>query len=48
MVVFAPFGLEDQANMVVRPNRTAMSKENYDTMNRSFKQRRPSLKIEAW
>ncbi len=46
--VFAPFGLADQENMVVRPNRTAMSKENYDSMNRSFKQRWPSLVIEAW
>ena len=46
--VFAPFGLEDQINMVVRPNKTAMSKENYDAMNRSFKQRWPNLEIEAW
>ena len=46
--VFAPFGLEDQAKMVIRPNKTAMSKENYDAMNHSFKQRWPDLKIEAW
>ncbi|GGX53480.1 nucleotidyltransferase family protein [Saccharospirillum salsuginis] len=46
--VFAPFGLEDQANMVVRPNKTAMSKENYDAMNRSFKKRWPDLAIQAW
>jgi len=46
--VFAPFGLEDQANMVVRPNKTAMSKENYDAMNCSFKKRWPDLKIHTW
>ena len=46
--VFSPFGLEDQADMVVRPNKTAMSKKNYDDMTRSFKQRWPSLEIEAW
>ena len=46
--VFAPFGLKDQIDMVVRPNKTAMSKENYDTMNRSFKQRWPNLEIEEW
>ncbi|SBS32526.1 hypothetical protein MSP8886_02454 [Marinomonas spartinae] len=46
--VFAPFGLEDQANMIIRPNKTAMSKENYDTMNRSFKQRWPNLEIKEW
>ena len=46
--VFAPFGLDDQANMKIRPNKTAMSKENYDSMNRSFKERWPSLEVEAW
>ena len=46
--VFAPFGLDDLANMTIRPNKTAMSKENYDSMNRSFKERWPCLNIEAW
>lgn len=46
--VFAPFGLSDQADMVIRPNKAAMSQENYDAMNCSFKERWPNLKIEAW
>lgn len=46
--VFAPYGFEDLANMVIRPNKLAMSKENYDSMNRSFKQRWPNLEIEEW
>jgi hypothetical protein len=46
--VFAPFGLEDQADMRIRPNKLAMSKANYDSMNLSFKERWPDLEIEAW
>ncbi|ASP38792.1 hypothetical protein CHH28_08905 [Bacterioplanes sanyensis] len=46
--VFEPFGLEDQANMIIRPNKTAMSRENYDSMNRSFKQRWPNIEIKDW
>lgn len=46
--VFAPFGLEDQAAMRIRPNKLAMSKANYDAMNLSFKERWPDLHIEAW
>ena len=48
MHMFAPFGLEDQASMLVRPNKTAMSKANYDAMNASFKRRWPSICIEPW
>jgi len=46
--VFAPYGLEDQSNMLIRPNKLTMSKENYDAMNRSFKQRWPNLEIKEW
>ncbi len=46
--VFSPYGLDDLTNMVIRPNKLAMSKENYDSMNRSFKQRWPNLEIMAW
>ncbi|MEW5009248.1 MAG: nucleotidyltransferase family protein [Cycloclasticus sp.] len=46
--VFSPYGLEDLVNMVIRPNKLAMSKENYDSMNRSFKLRWPNIEIEAW
>jgi hypothetical protein len=46
--VFAPYGLEDLGNMVIRPNKRAMSKDNYDTMNKSFIKRWPTLDIKPW
>lgn len=46
--IFSPYGLEDQANMVVRPNKLAMSEENYNAMTRSFKQRWPEISVSNW
>lgn len=46
--VFAPYGLEDQANMLIRPNKRAMRQENYDTMNASFKARWPMVTVLDW
>ncbi|MFM2484318.1 nucleotidyltransferase family protein [Celerinatantimonas yamalensis] len=48
MRVFAPFGLDDLANMIIRPNKTAMSEDNYNAMNRRYQTRWPSLVIEPW
>ncbi len=44
--VSAPFGLEDLANMQVRPNKKAMSKSNYDSMSSHFNNRWPGVEIE--
>lgn len=46
--VFSPYGLEDQANMIVRPNKLAMSSENYESMTDSFKQRWPEISVSKW
>lgn len=46
--VFAPYGLEDQANMLIRPNKRTMRKENYDDMNASFKERWPMVTVLDW
>ncbi len=47
-VVFAPFGLEDMMQMVVRPNKRAMSQNNYAVMTESFKTRWPQIRLDAW
>lgn len=46
--VLAPYGLEDQANMLIRPNKRTMRKENYDDMNASFKERWPMVTVLDW
>lgn len=46
--IYSPFGLEDLFAQVIRPNKTAMSKKNYDDMNRSFKNRWPSVRVIPW
>ncbi|WP_158583822.1 nucleotidyltransferase family protein [Salinibius halmophilus] len=48
LTVFAPYGLEDQANMIIRPNKRTMRKENYDAMNASFKARWPMVSVLDW
>jgi len=46
--LYAPFGLDDLFNKQVRPNKRAMSKQNYLKMTASFKQRWPQIKVHDW
>lgn len=46
--VYAPYGLEDAFSMTVRPNKIAMSEENYNTMTKSFKRRWNEIQIIPW
>ncbi|MFD2177673.1 nucleotidyltransferase family protein [Veronia pacifica] len=48
MNVYAPFGLEDMFNMIVRPNKRAMSKTNYDLMCDGYSKRWPQLEVIGW
>jgi len=46
--IYAPYGLEDAFNMMVKPNKRVMSKDNYLKMTKSFKKRWPAIKVEDW
>ncbi|MDG9671652.1 nucleotidyltransferase family protein [Hahella sp. CR1] len=46
--IFAPFGLNDAMNMVIRPNKTVMSAANYMTLVDSFKRRWPMITTYPW
>ncbi len=44
--VYAPYGLEDAFNMIVKPNKIAMSEASYIKMTSSFKERWPEISVE--
>lgn len=46
--IYAPYGLEDAFNMIVKPNKKTMNKENYLRMTRSFKRRWNEIKVLPW
>jgi len=46
--IYSPYGLEDAFNMHVKPNKIAMSEDNYIKMTRSFKERWSSISVEPW
>ena len=46
--IYAPYGLEDTFNFMVRPNKLTMSKSNYLTMTKSFKQRWENITVLPW
>lgn len=46
--IYAPYGLNDAFNMLVRPNKLTMSEDNYLKMTRSFKSRWDQIEVLAW
>lgn len=46
--IYAPFGLEDAFNMIVRPNKKTMNRENYLRMTSGFKRRWDEIEILPW
>ena len=43
--IFAPYGLEDAFNMLIKPNKRAMTDANYIKMTASYKARWPLLRV---
>jgi len=48
LFVYSSCGLEDAFNMKVKPNKVAMSEQNYLKMTNSFKARWPVISVEPW
>ncbi len=46
--LFAPYGLEDAFNMLVKPNKKAMTEVNYNKMTSGYKARWPQVKVFSW
>lgn len=46
--IYAPYGLNDAFNMIVRPNKLTMSEGNYLKMTQSFKSRWNQIEVLAW
>ncbi len=46
--VYAPYGLHDLLGMVVRPNKTLLSREVYEKKADRWRKMWPKLEIVAW
>jgi len=46
--VYAPYGMNDMFNGIVRPNKTLISKEIHDNKSKSWSDRWPSLTVVKW
>jgi uncharacterized protein len=46
--VYAPYGLRDLLSMIVRPNKTLVSKEVYEKKAKRWREAWPKLEIVAW
>ncbi|WP_272151058.1 nucleotidyltransferase family protein [Tenacibaculum aiptasiae] len=46
--IYAPYGLKDAFNMLVKPNKLTMSEDNYIKMTNSFKKRWENIQIDPW
>ncbi|WP_373951321.1 nucleotidyltransferase family protein [Vibrio pomeroyi] len=46
--IFAPYGLEDAFNMLIKPNKRAMTEANYNKMTASYKARWPQVRVLSW
>lgn len=46
--LYAPYGLKDAFNMLVRPNKQAMTEENYNKMTVGYKARWQRVKVVSW
>jgi len=48
ILIYSPYGLKDAFNMRVKPNKIAMTENNYIKMTKSFKERWSSISVEPW
>ncbi|NVN83336.1 nucleotidyltransferase family protein [Vibrio sp. Scap16] len=46
--VFAPYGLEDAFNMLIKRNKRAMTEENYNKMTTGYKARWQQVQVLSW
>ncbi|WP_316635719.1 nucleotidyltransferase family protein [uncultured Flavobacterium sp.] len=46
--IFEPYGLDDAFDMIVRPNKLTMTKDNYAKMTESFKSRWHNIHVLPW
>lgn len=46
--LYTPYGLDDAFNMVIKPNRQAMSQSSYQAMVSSYRQRWPQVTVTDW
>ena len=46
--IFAPYGLEDAFNMLIKPNKRAMTEENYNKMTSGYKARWQQVQVLSW
>ncbi|WP_017220102.1 nucleotidyltransferase family protein [Moritella dasanensis] len=48
VVIYAPYGLEDAFNMLVQPNKSAMTVTSYNKMTAGYKARWPKVQVLPW
>lgn len=46
--IYAPFGLEDLFQLVLRPNKALITQEIYHTKTQKWKSKWPELKVVPW
>ncbi len=46
--LFAPYGVEDAFSMLIKPNKRAMTEENYNKMTAGYQARWQQVKVLAW
>ncbi|EGQ8512186.1 hypothetical protein GQ852_17745 [Vibrio parahaemolyticus] len=46
--LFAPYGLEDAFNMLIKPNKKAMTEANYNKMTAGYKARWQQVQVLSW
>ncbi|NOH85975.1 nucleotidyltransferase family protein [Vibrio sp. 03-59-1] len=46
--LFSPYGLEDAFNMLIKPNKKAMTEANYNTMTAGYKARWHNVQVLPW
>ncbi|QUM80425.1 nucleotidyltransferase family protein [Moritella sp. 5] len=48
LAIYAPYGLEDAFDMLVKPNKRAMTEACYNKMTTGYKARWPKVKVYPW
>ncbi|MFV8462778.1 nucleotidyltransferase family protein [Vibrio campbellii] len=46
--IFAPYGLDDAFNMLIKPNKRAMTEQNYNKMTAGYNARWPRVRVLSW
>lgn len=48
LIVYAPYGLDDIFNMIIRPNKKQFTKEQYELKSNKWKKKWPLLQVLPW